>query len=163
MRQHKLINSTKLQNYANSLALINRNLGNVQQGTNESEEDFKTRLLLLTAPLDDDEAFEAMARLNFVQAKRNLKEFFTDGAKVETLIKKIDDPEFLHRFNKVFLKIKPLYLAKYGVDNKKLEDEEVIEYIQEVMNQPNFITTAAPTILEVPEKSNERSNCCTAR
>jgi hypothetical protein len=37
MRQHKLINSTKLQNYANSLALINRNLGNVQQGTNESE------------------------------------------------------------------------------------------------------------------------------
>jgi hypothetical protein len=158
MRQHKVINSTKLKNYANSLALINRNLGNVQQGPNESEEEFKARLLLLTAPLNDDEAFEAMARLNFVQAKRNFKEFFTDGAKVETIIKKIDDPEFLHQFNKVFLKIKPLFLAKYGVDNKKLEDVEVIEYIQEVMSQPNFITPAAPTIRYLEPKPPSSSS-----
>lgn len=150
----KLINANKFKMYINDLELINNQLLNVNQGPNESDEDFKRRLLSVTNELNDDEIAELISRQDVVQAKRNFKEFFTDGARIETIIKFIDSPEYLHVFNKIFLKIKKLYLEKYGFDNKNVSDYEVVEYIESVMRQPDF-AEEVNQIVNVPQPAEQ--------
>jgi hypothetical protein len=155
MRRVNSINQYKLKEYAGDLSILNKQFGNIQQGPNESDEEFKNRLESLVVPISDDQKIEAEGRLDFVQAKRNLKQFFTDGARVEVLVKKIS-PEDRSSFNKLFTKIKTDYLAKYGVDNKRISDEELVNYITEAIKQPNFTapapspTAAAPAALTAP-------------
>jgi len=141
------INQYKLKAYAEDLSRLNQQFGNIQQGPNETDEEFKTRLESIAVPLSDDEKIEAAGRLDFVQAKRNLKQFFTDGARVEVLVKKLSY-EDRHSFNKMFPKIKTDYLAKYGVDNKRVSDEELVNYISDVTKQPN-IMQVAPSVQAV--------------
>jgi hypothetical protein len=142
MRRVNAINQYKLKEYAEDLTRLNQQFGNIQQGSNETDEEFKNRLESLVVPVSNDEKIEAEGRLDFVQANRNLKQFFTDGARVEVLVKKIS-PEDRSSFNKLFTKIKTDYLAKYGVDNKRISDEELVNYITEAIKQPNFVSSSA--------------------
>lgn len=148
IRRVDALNQYKLKTYAEDLARLNKQFGNIQQGPNESDEEFKIRLESLVVPISDDQKVEAEGRLDFVQAKRNLKQFFTDGARVEVIVKKIS-PEDRRSFNKMFPKIKTDYLAKYGADNKRISDEELVNYVSEAIKQPNF-TTAPPAAPVVP-------------
>jgi hypothetical protein len=155
MRRVNATNQFKLKEYAGDLTRLNQQFGNIQQGSNETDEEFKNRLESLVVPISDDQKIEADGRLDFVQAKRNLKQFFTDGARVEVLVKKLS-PEDRSSFNKFFTKIKTDYLAKYGVDNKRISDEELVNYITEAIKQPNFASSSAkPTTPAAPVEAVE--------
>jgi hypothetical protein len=155
MRRVNAINQYKLKSYSEDLTKLNQQFGNIQQGPNESDQEFKNRLESLVVPVSNDEKIEAEGRLDFVQAKRNLKQFFTDGARVEVLVKKLS-PEDRSSFNKLFTKIKTDYLAKYGVDNKRISDEELVNYITEAIKQPNFVSpSATPTAPVAPVEAVE--------
>jgi hypothetical protein len=136
-------NQYKLRMYAEDLSKLNKQFGNIQQEPGETDEAFKNRLQTMVVPISNEEKVEAESRLDFVQAKRNLKQLFTDGARVEALVKKLSS-EDRHKFNKTFSKIKLDYIAKYGVDNKRVSDEELVNYISEAVKQPNFTSAPAP-------------------
>jgi len=132
------INQGLLEDYAFHLSLLNPKVGLLKQRGDETDEEFKTRLDSVFIPISDDDRKQMEGRLSFEQAKRNLKQFFTDPSRVEFLVKQIENR---NEFNKIFTKIKTDYLARYGVDNKQISNEEVIDYITEAIKQPNFLSS----------------------
>jgi len=131
------INKGLLENYAYDLSLLYPGLGILEQKGDETNEEFKKRLDSVAVPISAEERKQREGRLSFEQAKRNLKQFFTDPSRVEFLVKQIENR---NEFNKMFIKIKTDYLARYGVDNKQIRNEEVIDYITEAIKQPNFLS-----------------------
>ena len=68
MRRVNANNQYKLKVYAEDLTILNQQFGNIQQGPNESDEEFKNRLESLVVPISDDQKIESDGRLDFVQS-----------------------------------------------------------------------------------------------
>ena len=81
---------------------------------------------------------------NFNQAKRNVLELTPELDKAETVVKSLDIKE-QDALNKTFPKIREEFKKNFGLNNKSLSDDDIVQFIKNQITTGNALfTSAAP-------------------
>lgn len=132
-------NRELLKQKSDELNLLNRGKMNIQQQPNESDEDFKQRLLDV-GQVEFDETYieEAAGRRALERFKQNMKSIIRNNTLVEQMIKLVI-PSRLFEYNKFFSLILKKFEEVYG-KAKLTEDnaQELIDFFDNVLAQDPF-------------------------
>jgi hypothetical protein len=150
-------NKQKLDNLTDLLRSLNqaKNLV-INREVGESDADYLQRLQDIGATTYSADEVRDLANLkNIGQTKQNLKSFFSDNGRIQTIAKMLTaDERFL--FNKLFLKVKKNYLEVYGFDNKQVSNEDVVSFINAISSRPAQGTTAEEVLKTLAEEDSKR-------
>jgi len=136
-------NRKKLKDLTDNLNALNKGRASTEQMVGESNEDYLTRLKNIeTTPYSVDELRDLANIKNIGTTKQNLKSFFSDDGRASTIAKMLS-PDEKFMFNKLFLKIKKKYLETYGFDNKQVSNQDVVDFINKIEDQPIVQVVAA--------------------
>ena len=134
--------------------MANRNKLFVEQGLDEADTDYLTRLRNIPNEKFDVNLYQDKAELNnIIKFKELLKELIRKNDIIED-ISKYFSAETIFKIIKIFPKIKEEFLEKYGYDNKTIIATDITNFIDEVLNPPisvpvgapvGFLSTPAPT------------------
>ena len=145
----ELINRAKLdesEKILNSLgAAVARNPG-------EDDDAYRARLIALSQEtLTDADVAGDINLENFGIAKRNIKQFFSDISKVESIVKSLSEGERFE-LNKKFPAIKKKFLDTYGFDSKNMSEVDTVDFIRTaIANLPVLgVARGAPPPLPPP-------------
>ena len=134
-------NRELLKQKSEELNLLNRGKLNLQQQPNESDEDFKQRLLDV-GQVEFDETYveDAAGRRALKRFKENMKEITRNNTLVEQMIKLVS-PVRLFEFNKFFSLILKKFQEIYG-RAKLTEDnaQELVDFFNNVLGKENLST-----------------------
>jgi hypothetical protein len=148
INQGKLEESERI---LNSYGLgVTRNVG-------ESDDEYRARLIALGRIQQDESDIAGNINLeNFEVGKQNLRSFFSDGSKIENILKSLNNVERFE-LNKKFPMIKKKYLDTYGFDSKNMNENDVVTFIKDtISNTPALpvsvvtATTAAQPVTATP-------------
>ena len=104
------------------------------QQIGESEDDYRQRLIAIGTQEVDAETAEDNANLvNVVRAKGNLRDIISDEGTISTVIKKLSKDE-IYIMNKKWDAIKKKYLETYGFNNKQVNDNDIVEFVQQMLD-----------------------------
>ena len=146
-------NIKKLKDLTDNLNALNKGRASAEQMVGESNEDYLLRLQNIeTTPYSVDELRDLANIKNIGTTKQNLKSFFSDDGRTSTIAKMLS-PDEKFMFNKLFLKIKKKYLETYGFDNKQISNQDVVDFINKIEDQPIVQVVAAqavPALLPAP-------------
>ena len=147
------VNRRKLKDLTDNLNALNKGRASAEQMVGESNEDYLLRLQNIeTTPYSVDELRDLANIKNIGTTKQNLKSFFSDDGRTSTIAKCLS-PDEKFMFNKLFLKIKKKYLETYGFDNKQISNQDVVDFINKIEDQPVVQIVAAqavPALLPAP-------------
>ena len=89
----------------------------------------------------------------FNQAKRNVLELTSEVDKAETVVKSLDIKE-QDALNKTFPKIKEEFKKNFGLNNKSLSDDDIVQFIKNQITTGNALFTAPTTPAAAPVKGS---------
>ena len=120
-------NRAVLKQKSDELNLLNRGKLNLTQQPNESDEEFKQRIVD-AGQVEFDEAYieEAAGRRATEKFKVHMKEITPNNILVETIVKRVS-PERIFLYNKYFSAIKKAFIERYG--RHKFSENEAGEII----------------------------------
>ena len=122
------------------LKLLNTGKAIPDQQSGETDDEYRQRLINIgDVVLDDEEVQREAEALQIVRAKYNFREFLSDDAKIETIIKKLT-PDDLTVFNTSFPAYKKKYIETYGFNNRNMSVDKIVEFVK----TPLSIPTAPP-------------------
>ena len=134
--ENERINSERLNAYASDMNALNSGVLSLAQLSGESAEDYRTRLEETgQAQIPQDELEHAASLLNFTNAKNNLQQLINDKGKIETIAKMLS-PENRFLMNKQFPRIKKTFTDTYGINNKAVSEQDVVDLVMEVIQSP---------------------------
>ena len=135
---------TRNKEAAGDLKVRNTGKAIPEQQPGETDEQYRQRLVDLgDEVLDDDEVQRNAESLQIVKAKYNLKEFLSDASKIENIIKKLSSDE-LTVFNTSFPAYKKKYLETYGFNNRNMNVDDIVDFIQTGLTAPAAAATPPP-------------------
>ena len=130
------INKQGIKNVEQALMMANRNKLYVEQGIDEEDADYLTRLKDIQTEKFDTVLYKDKAELaNIKKFKLNLKELIRRDDIIEEVVK-FFAPNVIFKINKIFPKIKKEFLEKYGYDNKSVRPDDITDFIDEELNPP---------------------------
>lgn len=130
----KKINQQKLAMAVSDLKSLNTGMMVPDQQIGESEDDYRQRLIAIGTQEVDAETAEDNANLvNVVRAKGNLRDIISDEGTISTVIKKLSKDE-IYIMNKKWDAIKKKYLETYGFNNKQVNDNDIVEFVQQMLD-----------------------------
>jgi hypothetical protein len=151
-------NKQKLDNLTDLLRSLNqaKNLV-INREVGESDADYLQRLQDIGATTYSADEVRDLANIkNIGQTKQNLKSFFSDNGRIQTIAKMLTaDERFL--FNKLFLKVKKNYLDVYGFDNRQVSNEDVVNFINAIASRPAQGTTADDVLRTIVEEDKKKA------
>jgi len=137
-------NKEGLKQVETALMMANRNKLFVEQGLDEADADYLTRLRNIPNEKFDVNLYKDKAELNnIIKLKELLKELTRKNDIIEN-ITKFFNAETIFKIIKIFPKIKKEFLEKYGYDNKTVSFEEIIDFIDGALNPPITVAIGAP-------------------
>ena len=129
-------NKERLMAYATDLEALNKGNLSIEQQPNETNEDYRARLLATASDtISDAEIQQSVNLSNTLKAKHYLEQVLDNKAKVETIVKLLSDDE-RYLFLKEFPRIKKVIIDTYGVNNKDATEQDFVDVIKEVLNSP---------------------------
>jgi hypothetical protein len=127
-------NRALLKQKSDELNLLNRGKLNLTQQPNESDEEFKQRIID-AGQIEFDESYiqEAASRRTIEKFKSNMKEITPNNVLIETIVKRVS-PERIFLYNKYFSSLKRVFIERYG-RHKFTEDEagEIIDVFDSIL------------------------------
>ena len=128
-------NQAKLKMAVDDLRSLNTGMIVPEQQIGESENDYRLRLIAVgTQEVDADTVEEnAIYLVNVVRAKGNLRDIISDEGTILTVIKKLKKEE-IYIMNKKWDAIKKKYLETYGFNNKQVNDNDIVEFVQQMLD-----------------------------
>ena len=138
-----------LKERSDELNLLNSGL-NLTRQPNESDEDFRQRLIDVGQVEFDETAIQqAAGRRAMLKFKTNMKDITRNNILIENIIKSVD-PSRLFMYNKFFEAIKTKFKEIYGRATFKDEDyPELINIFDNIIGKVN-LSNARPQIAEPP-------------
>ena len=140
----------KVSKAEEELRILNLGQGIPGQQPGEDDEAYRQRLINVGREVLDDEEIEREAgALQMVRAKYNLKDFVSDDAKIETILKKLTDDERT-LFNTKIASIKKSYLDTYGFNNKNMTVDKIVDFIKNEIAVAPAPAAPAPAVIAPP-------------
>ena len=129
-------NAEALNAYAADLNVLNKGMFNIERLNNETDDEYRNRLIQTGQETISDEEIRLSAGLsNSIKAKQNLEQLLNDKSKIETIVKMLtDDEKFL--LNKQFPRVKKSFVDVYGINNKQVTEQDAIDLIKDVLVSP---------------------------
>ena len=141
-------NRELLKQKSDELNLLNRGKMNLQQQPNESDEDFKQRLLDVgQVEFDEKYITDAAERRTIHRFKENMKDITRNNMLIETIIKHFTNPnnpnvDRLFEYNKFFSLILKKFQEVYSKAKLTEADaQELIDFFDNVLAQDPFFTS----------------------
>ena len=153
------VNKERLEAYRQDLEGLNAGQLKIEQQVGESFEDYKNRLINTGSTELSDADIEASANLqSIVKLKNNLKEVSNELSKIENVVKTLEQDERIE-INKIFPRFKKQFLETYGANNKDVSEEDIVDFIRGILNQPAVPTSSsapsAVAVTAVPAKEGK--------
>ena len=134
--ENERVNAEKLNAYASDMNALNTGVLSLAQLPGETADDYRTRLEETgQAEIPPEELEHAASLLNFTNAKNNLQQLINDKGKIETIAKMLS-PETRFLMNKQFPRIKKTFTDTYGINNKAVTEQDVVDLVMEVIQSP---------------------------
>jgi hypothetical protein len=142
-------NRATLEQRSEELNLLNRGRLNIVRQPNESDEDFKQRLVEVGQVEFDEEAITQQAgRRAVTKFKENMKTITRNNALIENMIKSVD-PSRLFLYNKYFSAIQAKMKEVYGAATWKEDDyDNLLGIFDNIIGKVGFEPMAQPIIAE---------------
>lgn len=142
-------NRSTLEQRSEELNLLNRGRLNIVRQPNESDEEFKQRLVEVGQVEVDEEAITQQAgRRAVTKFKENMKNITRNNALIENMIKSVD-PSRLFLYNKYFSIIQAKMKEVYGAATWKEDDyDNLLGIFDNIIGKVGFEPTAQPIIAE---------------
>jgi hypothetical protein len=138
-------NKAKLDAYAQDLEGLNAGQMRFEQQNGESLDDYKARLISTGQTELSDADIESSANLqSIVKLKNNLKEISNEPSKIEYVTKTLSQDERIE-LNKIFPRFKKQFIDTYGVNNKAVSEDDIVEFAREILSTPAVPTSATAT------------------
>ena len=136
--------------------LLNTGKLKITRQSGETDEELIRRIDNLTKANVNDKSIQNQITIKtFNQAKRNVLELTSEVDKAETVVKSLDIKE-QDALNKMFPKIKEEFKKNFGLNNKSLSDDDIVQFIKNQITTGNALFTkpapTAPTPAEAPAK-----------
>ena len=96
---------------------------------------------LSKAPVNAANVQNQLVLKTFNQAKKNVLELTPEIDKAETVVKSLDIRE-QDALNKMFPKIKENFKTNFGLNNKSLADDDIVQFIKNEITTGNALITA---------------------
>jgi len=152
-------NAILLKQKSDELNLLNRGKMNLQQQPNESDEDFKQRLLDV-GQVEFDETYveEAAGRRALARFKENMKSITRNNTLVEQIIKSVP-PFRLFEYNKFFSLLLKKFEEIYG-KAKLTEDNalEIVDFFDNVLAKETLVGSNVPAFRGLRQASISRQS-----
>ena len=135
-------NKAKLDAYAQDLEGLNAGQMRFEQQNGESLDDYKARLISTGQTELSDADIEASANLqSIVKLKNSLKEISNEPSKIEYVVKTLSQDERIE-LNKIFPRFKKQFVETYGINNKAVSEDDIVEFAREILSSPAVPTSA---------------------
>jgi len=153
-------NSERMKTLHDELEALNGEPFMEPRQYDESDEDYKARLLANGQKTLSDKQDEEQAKLaNLEKCRTNLKGFLTDPSRISTVANKLSSDE-RQQFNKYIEPIKKKFLETFGFDKKIVSEEEIAQFIKEAVATKNFVVPSnspGPVAPAVKEKAKPKA------
>lgn len=127
----KNINKARLKAYEEDLNLLNRGRMNVTRQPNETDDEYKIRLLETGKMTIDEDAMQASANLyNRDKLRERILELVRDTGIISNAIKFLDIDQ-VFKINQNWSRIKRDFLKVYGFDNKTIKEVDLIDFFEQ--------------------------------
>lgn len=128
-----------LQEKSEQLNLLNRGQLNITRQPNETDDDFRQRLIDVgQVEFDEDSIQQAAGRRAMLKFKTNMKELTRNNTLIENMIKSVD-PSRLFLYNKFFQVISTKFQEIYGKATFKDNDfDELINIFDNIIGKVNL-------------------------
>ena len=138
-------NRATLEQRSEELNLLNRGRLNIVRQPNESDEDFKQRLLEVgQAEVDEEAITQQAARRAVTKFKENMKNITRNNALIENMIKSVE-PSRLFLYNKYFSIIQAKMKEVYGAATWKENDyDNLLGIFDNIIGKLSFETQRSP-------------------
>lgn len=142
-------NYTLLKEKSDELNLLNRGQLNLTRQPNETDEDFRQRIIDAGQVEFDEKSIEqAAGRRAMLKFKENMKEITRNNILIENMIKSVS-PSRLFLYNKFFKPIKTKFDEVYGKATFKDEDyPELINIFDNIIGKVNLSDVERPQFSE---------------
>ena len=124
--------------------LLNTGKVKVERQTGETDDELIKRIENLSkAPVNAANVQNQVKLKTFNQAKKNVLELTPELDKAETVVKSLDIKE-QDALNKMFPKIKEDFKANFGLNNKSLTDDDIVQFIKNEITTGNTLMSKKP-------------------
>ena len=122
--------------------LLNTGKVRVTRQSGETDDELIKRIENLSkAPVNAANVQNQIVLKTFNQAKKNVLELTPEMDKAETVVKSLDIKE-QDAMNKMFPKIKEDFKSNFGLNNKSLSDDDIVQFIKNEITTGNSLITA---------------------
>lgn len=130
-------NKARLKAYEEDLKLLNRGRMDIRQEADESDEEYRQRLIQTGQMTDnEDEMQRAAALFNRDKLKTNMLELLRDTAKISNVLAFMADDEVFSA-NQLFGGIKKMFLETFGFNNTSVSERAIYEFIDKIISPVN--------------------------
>ena len=130
-------NKERLKAYEEDLKLLNRGRMDIRQEANESDEEYRQRLIQTgQMTSDEDDMARAAALHNRDKLKTNMLDLIRDTAKISNVLAFMADDE-VFAANQLFGGIKKMFLETYGFNNTSVSERTIYEFIDKIIAPVN--------------------------
>ena len=135
-------NNTKLAMFAANLTVLNGGIMDLSRQPDESDEDYRQRLMASGKTVYDDRTAEDDENaIQLARAKNNLSKVVSDEGKISTIANKLTADD-RYQYNKIFTTINKKILDLYGFNNSLISESEIAKLIHDLISSPNFVSSA---------------------
>ena len=130
------------QELLNNFNLLNTGKVRITRQSGETDDELIKRIENLSkAPVNAANIQNQIVIKTFNQAKKNVMELTPELDKAETIVKSLDIKE-QDALNKMFPKIKENFKTNFGLNNKSLADDDIVQFIKNEITTGNALITA---------------------
>jgi len=135
-------NKAKLAMFAANLSVLNGGIMDLSRQPDESDEDYRQRLMASGKTVYDDKTAEDDENaIQLARAKNNLSKVVSDEGKISTIANKLTADD-RYQYNKIFTTINKKILDLYGFNNSLISESEIAKLIHDLISSPNFVSSA---------------------
>jgi len=135
-------NKSKIKEYADTLQLLNKGQMNTEQGPNETDEEYLTRLRRNAEIEVPSQQLEDMKFLTNQRFRKNMKGFLKNDVLIEQVINSLSDTD-KNNINKRMPLFKTEFEKTFGVNNKLLDVTDILNFIRKFL-EVNILKEEAP-------------------
>jgi len=130
----KNINKARIKAYEEDLNLLNRGRMNVTRQPNETDDEYKIRLLETGAmTINEDDMLRSADLYNRDKLRERIMELVRDTGIISNAIKFLDIDQ-VFKINQNWSRIKRDFLKVYGFDNKTVKEVDLIDFFEQEVN-----------------------------
>ncbi len=124
-------NSARLKVYEEDLNLLNRGRMNITREPNETDEDYRFRLLQTgQMTISEDAIAESAILYNRDKLREHALELVRDTGIISNALKFLSDDQ-VFKINQNWSRIKRDFIKVYGFDNKSIKEEDLIAFFEQ--------------------------------